>query len=206
MSTDTRFFYAASSLVYGIPNQELLNENSDKNPICDYGITKKIGMEIVKWYREKYGLFACSGILFNHESHFRSPNFLSRKIIQTAVKIKKGEADKLILGDLNAQTDWGYAFDFVDAFYKMLTAEVPNDYVISTGELHKVQDWIEQVFGLLNLNWKQHVIEDKTLITRKKPVMVGDNSKIKKDLNWLPKTPFNDIIKKMLEEELTNYE
>ncbi|MBR2526660.1 GDP-mannose 4,6-dehydratase [bacterium] len=206
VSHDTRVFYASSSLIYGMPKQELLNENSEKNPICDYGITKKIGMDIIKWYREKYNLFACSGILFNHESHFRSPNFLSRKIIQTAVKIKKGEADKLILGDLNAQTDWGYAPDFCDAFYRMLIADKPYDYVISSGELHKVQDWIEQVFSLLDLDWEKYIIEDKSLITRKKPVMIGDNSKIKKELDWLPETSFNDIIKKMLEEELKNYD
>lgn len=206
VSPYTRVFYASSSLVYGIPKQELLNENSEKTPVCDYGITKKIGMDIIKWYREKYNLFACSGILFNHESHLRLENFLSRKIIKTAVEIKKGKTDKLIIGDLNAQTDWSYAPDFVDAFYKMLSADKADDYVISSGKLHKVQDWVEQVFGLLNLDWTKYVIEDKSLITRKKPIMIGDNSKIEKELNWLPATTFNDIIKNMLNEELKNYE
>lgn len=202
VSPATRVFYASSSLVFGESETNLLDENSPKNPTCAYGITKKMGMDVVKWYREYHGLFACSGILFNHESWLRSPTFLSRKIVQTSVKIKRGKENKLIVGDLSAQTDWGFAPDFVKAFYKMLMAEKPDDYIIASGVSHTVEDWVKGAFNYLNLDYTKYVIEDKSLITRNKPVMIGNTKKINKELNWSTRTSFDDMIKTMVNKEL----
>jgi len=201
-SPNTRVFYASSSLIFGESENSLFDENSLQNPTCAYGITKKMGMDIIKWYRDHHGLFACSGILFNHESWLRSPNFLSRKIIQTAVKIKHGLEDKLVVGNLNAQTDWGFAPDFVEAFYAMLLANKPDDYVIASGVSHTVKDWVEYAFGYLNLDYKKYVFEDKNLILRNKPVMIGNTNKIKKNLQWSTSTRFDKMIEIMINKEI----
>jgi GDPmannose 4,6-dehydratase len=196
-SPNTRVFYASSSLIFGDPETSLLDENSLKNPICAYGITKKMGMDIVKWYREHHGLFACSGILFNHESWLRSPKFLSRTIIQTAVKIKQGLEDKLIVGNFDAQTDWGFAPDFVKAFDLMLMADKPDDYIIASGISHTVKDWIEYTFDYLDLDYKKYVFEDNTLILRNKPLMIGNTQKIYDNLQWSTTTSFNEFTRRL---------
>lgn len=203
-SPNTRFFYASSSLVFGNPDDIYLTEESKRCPICDYGMTKKMGMDIVEWFREKYNIFASSAILFNHESSLRKDTFLSKMIIRTAVEIKCGKKDKLVIGDLSAETDWGFAPDYVKAFYAILQADRAGDFIVSSGELHKVQDWIEIVFDRLKLDWREYVEEDKRIISRKKRAMIGDNTKIRSIIGWEPETAFERMVEIMLEEETKN--
>ncbi|EFL50799.1 NAD-dependent epimerase/dehydratase [Solidesulfovibrio fructosivorans JJ]] len=200
--SQARLFYAASSLVFGETQEGVANEQSLRVPACAYGITKNMGIDVVAWYRERHGLFACSGILFNHESHLRSPDFVSKKVVRTAVAIKQGRAKELVVGSLAAATDWGFAPDYVRAFEKMLQSTAPKDYVIATGELHTVQDWIENSFSLLGLNWRDHVWEDATLMRRKKVPLRGDISAIRNELGWMPSTTFEQMVMEMMQKEM----
>lgn len=201
---EARLFYASSSLIFGKNRTGCLNETSCKSPACAYGITKKMGMDVIQWYRERYNIFACSGILFNHESWLRSTDFLSRKIIQGAVAIAQGKSSELVLGNLGSRTDWGYAPDFVDAFYRMLRADSPKDYVIATGHAHSVQDWIEIAFGELSIDWRSFVRVEESLLCRTLPPITGNIKCITEDLGWRPTTSFSDMVHTMLQKELNN--
>ena len=196
-----RFFYAGSCLAYGRPGQAPQNEDTCFRPVCVYGASKSAGAQAVRIYRELHGLFAVTGILYNHESHLRAEHFLSRKIVRAAWRIKHGQERQLRLGDLDARADWGYAPDFVEAFWKTLQADQPEDYVIATGLLHGVRDWVEKAFALAGLNWQEHVYEDSSLALRRREPLVGDISRIRSRCHWAPATDFQGMVELMFEHE-----
>lgn len=198
-----RFFFASSSKIFGKVSCSPQNELTSLSPNSLYGISKVAGMHLVKMYRDEHNIFACSGILYNHESPRRDPFFLPKKITSTAAKIKFGLAKELKLGDLDAKRDWGFAGDFVEVMWLMLQAEKPEDYVIGTGEIHTVRDVLDVAFGSLGLEWGKYVVTDPSLVGAKEPFeMVADISKVERGLNWKPRVLFKDLIKMMTEEDL----
>lgn len=200
----TRLFYAASSLVYGNYNSEtLIDENTAFAPACFYGITKTFGISLCRMYREKYGVFAVSGILFNHESEHRKPYFLTKKIVQTAVQIKLGQTDKLILGALDNIVDWSHAEDFICAFDSMLKSKTPNDYIIASGQGHTIRQFVEIAFSTLDLDWQKYVTVKQDFIQRNAVTRIGNSYKLKTELGWQPKYTFKDMILDLVNKELT---
>ncbi len=196
-----RLFYAGSSLVFGQPAQSPQTEETPLNPQCVYGVTKTAGIHCCRLYRSQHNLFAAAGILYTHESPLRPDGFLSRKVIQAAIRIKRGEQRELVLGDLSAQSDWGYAPDYVDAMWRIAQAGAPDDFVVATGRLHRVQDWVETAFGALDLAWQDHVREDRSLIRRTNQALVGDATKLTRSTGWRPTTSFQDMVLSLLEHE-----
>jgi GDPmannose 4,6-dehydratase len=196
----TRLFYAASSHIYGDPEGKIQNESTPLIPVCVYGITKTAGLEVCHYYRRELGLFASVGILYNHESPLRAQKFVSQKIVQAAVAIKAGRQSELILGDLGAAIDWGFAGDYVEAMQKILALPTADDFVIASGQTHTVREFVDGVFGMLGLDWKKYVRQNKDLI-QKRPDrhLQGDSSKLKSATGWTPKTDFKKLIALMVE-------
>jgi GDPmannose 4,6-dehydratase len=199
----TRLFYAASSLVYGnYKAQDLIDENTAFDPICFYGMTKAFGISLGRMYREKYGVFATAGILFNHESEHRKPHFLTKKIIQTAVQIKLGKTDRLILGSLENVVDWSHAEDFVRAFYQMLKSDRASDYVIASGQAHSIRDFVVTAFSALDLDWQKYVEVKTDFIQRQSITKIGNPAKLKAELNWQPKYNFKEMVLDLVNKEI----
>lgn len=194
----TSVFYASSSLVFGEPDIKPQTEDLPLRPECIYGVTKTSGMHLCYYYRKKYNLNVSVGILYNHESILRPENFLSKKITSSVKRIKAGEQKKIILGDLSALADWGYAPDYVEAMWKILQTGKPETYIVATGQLHSVLDWVTLAFEEVGMDWKEYTIEDKTLITRSRPVLVGNSAKLYLDTGWKPKTSFEEMVKLMM--------
>lgn len=205
-SPKTKLFYAASSLVFKNNKEEEQSETTKYEPACMYGITKASGLHLCQYYRDKHSIFAASGILYNHESTLRRPGFLSKKIIQTVVAIKNKEQKKLIIGDINAEVDWGYAPDYIEAMHGILQAKTPDDYIISSGTVHSVKDFIQVAFDYLGLDWTQHVEENPDLLHRKGAKLRGNNQKLKTVTGWNPKHTFEEFIQEMIKEEMRMYE
>lgn len=199
-SPHTRLFYASSSLVFGSPHTEPQNESNPLNPSCIYGITKVCGMHLCRHFREKHGLFASTGILFNHESPLRHRKFVIPKIIHSALAISRGSREKLELGNLSARVDWGYAPDYVDAMHGLLCLDRPDDFVIATAETHSVQEVVEIVFGRLGLDWSRHVVESPAILTRRGPALRGDSSKLRHATGWHPTLDFPSMILSLLKD------
>jgi GDPmannose 4,6-dehydratase len=201
----SRLFYAASSHIFGNPAESIQDETTPFNPNSIYGITKTAGVLACRLYRENHSIFASVGILYNHESPLRPSKFVSQKIVKTAVaiKYKNKNQDKLIIGNLNAEIDWGYAPDYVEAMYRILQLPSAGDFVISSGKTHTVRDFVKGVFEYLDLDWTKYVEEDPNLITKKeKHNLRGNNQKLKTMTGWQPTVSFNDLIKIMVKEEL----
>ena len=202
-SPDTRMFFAGSSQMYGFPSSSMQNEDTPFNPNNVYGITKHAGLNLCQFYRINHDLFVAGGILFNHESPRRKPNFVSRKIIQKAVSISQGSSEKLILGDLNAVVDWGFAGDFVDAMYSILQTERAEDFIVATGEKHSVRDFVREAFRQLDLDWEKHIEIDSSILKKTGfGNLVGDASKLRYKTGWAPKVSFNELIEIMIKSEL----
>ena len=205
-SPKTRFFYAASSHLFGSPTTYPQDENTPFNPNCIYGITKVAGVQTCRYYRESYHLFTSCAFFYNHESERRASKFVSKKIVETAVKIKMGLASELILGDLNAQIDWGYAPDYMQAVWMMMQADKPDDYIISSGKSHTIQDFVEICFLKLGLNWREYVTENPQLITKKpKKNLLGNPKKAEERLGWKAKTSLEVMIEMMITHENRKY-
>lgn len=179
-SPTTKFFSQHHPIFFGDTTIELQNELSPINPNNIYGITKATGVFMYRYYRNKYSLFISVGILYNHESQYRLSKFVSMKIITGALRIKKERTFRLELGDLDAEVDWGYAPDYVDAMYRILLTDLPDDFIIATGEKHSVREFVKSTFECLGLDWKSHINENNKLLTKKKIVLVGDTQKLKK--------------------------
>jgi GDPmannose 4,6-dehydratase len=202
-SPKTKLFFAASSLIFGNPSSSPQNEETPKEPITPYGIAKLAGCNLVNMYRDVYGVFACCGILYNHESPRRDSKFLPKKISESAVRIKLGLQGELKLGDLDAIRDWGYAKDYVEAMWLMLQQDKPRDYVIGTGKPHSVRDILDVVFGELQLDWHKHVIVDGGFVRKRENFpLIADSQKIKKELGWQASTQFEELIRLMVGEDL----
>ncbi len=202
-SPQTRFYQASSSKIFGDPKSSPQSELTPINPLDPYSASKALGHFLTQMMRQHFELFACSGILFNHESERRGEQFVTRKITQAAVKIKLGQQKELPLGDLEAQQDWGYAPDYVEAMWLMLQQDKPDDYVIATGEYHTVKNICQIAFGHLELNYQDYVTIDERFVRKEKiTAPKGDSSKAKKVLNWQPRVSFEEMIIKMVEHDL----
>lgn len=200
-----RLFYASSSNIFYNTNISPQNEETPHSPGTLYSFFKSSAMSLIEMYREKFGVFACSGILYNHESPRRKEFFLPKKIVSTAIAIKQGRKVKLNIGDLDAVRDWGYAGDYVQAMWMMLQTECAKDYIIGSGVLHSVEWVINLVFSELGLDWRQHVVRDPLLIrSNDTSVLQADITQIKTELGWSPKTNFEDVLKMMIKCEVDN--
>lgn len=205
-SKQTKIFYAASSHIFGETTSPVQDENTPLNPNCIYGITKTVGIRACHFYNEKYNLFASVGIFYNHESPLRASKYVSKKIVETAVAIKQGLKDKLILGNLDHRVDWGYAPDYVDAAHRILQLDKPGDFVISSGTTHSIRDFTEGVFTYLGLDWKKHVEINPNIITkRQKQNLTGNSQKLKKATGWENSVTFSGLIKILVEAELEKH-
>jgi len=194
-----KFYFAASSEMFGKVKEIPQNENTPFHPRSPYGISKVAGFDLTRNYREAYGLFACNGIFFNHESPRRGFEFVTRKITNAAARIKYGLEKELRIGNLKAQRDWGYAGDYVEAMWLMLQQKRPDDYVIATGVTHSVREFVELAFEYAGLNWKKYVIIDKKFYRPAEVnILKGDYNKAKRVLGWKPKVEFSDLVKMMV--------
>jgi len=198
-----RFYQASSSELYGKAVETPQTEMTPFYPRSPYACAKAYGYYITVNYRESYGMFACNGILFNHESERRGETFITRKVTRAATRIKLGLQEKLYVGNLDAKRDWGYAKDYVEAMWLMLQADQPDDYVISTGETHSVRELLDEAFGYLDLDWNQHVeIDPRYYRPAEVDLLLGDYSKAKRLLGWEPKVKFHELIRLMVDHDL----
>ena len=200
---DIRFYQASSSEMFGKVREVPQVETTPFHPRSPYGVAKVYGHWITVNYRESYGLHATSGILFNHESPRRGLEFVTRKITNTVAKIKLGKADELRLGNLDAQRDWGFAADYVDAMWRMLQQDSARDYVICTGETHSVREFCELAFDHVGLNWEDFVVIDEEFMRPAEvDLLVGDGKLAEAELGWTPTTPFADLVRLMVDADI----
>jgi len=205
INRDVKFYQASSSEMFGKVREIPQNENTPFYPRSPYGVAKAYGHYMTVNYRESYDMFACSGILFNHESPRRGLEFVTRKVTYGAAKIKLGLAKDLLLGNMDAKRDWGYAGDYVKAMWLMLQQSKPDDYVISTGQTHSVKEWVELAFKYLDLNWKEYVkVDERFIRPADVDFLVGDSRKAKEKLGWEPETDFEELVKIMVEYDYNN--
>lgn len=198
-----KFYQASSSEMFGKVREVPQNEMTPFHPRSPYGVAKAYGHFITVNYRESYGMFTCSGILFNHESPRRGREFVTRKIAETVAKIKLGQAKELRLGNVAAKRDWGFAGDYVEAMWLMLQQDEPQDFVVGMGETHSVQEFCELAFSHVGLNWKDYVKEDQAFMRPAEvDELIADPSKAKKVLGWKPKVSFKELVTMMVEAEL----
>jgi GDPmannose 4,6-dehydratase len=199
-----RFYQASSSEIFGEPRESPQTERTPLDPVTPYGVAKAYAHFIVNSYRRRYGLFACSGILYNHESPRRPLEFLPRKVAHGAAAISLGLQDELVLGDLDARRDWGYAGDYVRAMWLMLQRDEPGDYVVSSGESHSVRELVQVAFACVGLDWEDHVRVDPAL--QRGPAelhrLVGDASKARAELGWRPEVQFQALVELLVEADL----
>ena len=198
-----KFYQASSSELFGKVLEVPQNEQTPFYPRSPYGCAKAYAYYITVNYRESYDLFACNGILFNHESERRGETFVSRKITRAATRIKLGLQNKLYLGNVKARRDWGYAADYVMAMWMMMQQEEADDFVIATGETHSVEEFLDQAFGHLDLDWKQYVeVDPRYYRPAEVELLLGDASKAKRVLGWEPKVGFKDLVRLMIDHDL----
>lgn len=201
-----RLYFAASSEMFGNVKECPQNENTPFHPRSPYGVSKMSGFELTRNYREAYGLFALSGILFNHESPKRGLEFVTRKITSSAARIKLGLDNEIRLGNLDAKRDWGHARDYVRAMWLMLQQDEPDDYVIASGESRSVRDFLEIAFDYIGLDYHDHLVMDRNLYRPSEVnVLQGDASKALKRLGWSPTISFEDMVKEMIDSDLEWY-
>lgn len=202
-----RFYQASSSEMFGMVREVPQTELTPFHPRSPYGVAKVYGHFITVNYRESYGLYACSGVLFNHESPRRGLEFVTRKITNGVARIKHGLTEELRLGNLDAKRDWGFAGDYVEAMHLMLQQTEPDDYVVATGETHSVREFVEIAFGCAGLKWEDYVVFDKRFMRPAEvDLLVGDPAKAKEKLGWTPKVSFEVLIQMMVESDIKGLE
>lgn len=197
-----KLFYAASSHVFGNVTVATIDESTPLHPICAYGITKTAGVQTCRLYRKQHGLFASAGFLFNHESIYRKPEFLSKKIIRTAIAIREGHACELVLGDLSAVVDWGFAGDYTLAMQLVLQQEQSDDFVIASGERRTVQDFVDVVFGRLGLDARRYVHQKPNANLQRRPPLIGNATKLIACTGWSRHVSFEQMICDMVDYEV----
>lgn len=198
-----KFYQASSSEMFGKVRQTPQNEQTPFHPRSPYGCAKVYGYWQTVNYRESYGLFACNGILFNHESPLRGQGFVTRKITRAAARIKLGLQETLTLGNLDSQRDWGFAGDYVEAMWLMLQQPQPDDYVVATGETHSIREFLDAAFGYVGLDWRRHVEQDPRLLRPAEvELLCGDSSKARRVLGWQPKVSFRELAQMMVDADL----
>jgi len=200
-----KFYQASSSEMYGKVQDVPQRESTLLWPRSPYGVAKVFGHYMTINYRESYGMHASSGVLFNHESPRRGPEFVTRKVSQAVARIKLGLQDEIVLGNLDAKRDWGFAGDYVDAMWRMLQQPTADDYVISTGETHSIRDLLEAAFAAAELpNWEKYVRQDERFMRPAEvDLLIGDSSKARAVLGWEPKVGFAELVRMMVENDLT---
>lgn len=200
---EARFYQASSSEMFGKAQETPQKESTPFYPRSPYGVAKVYGHWITVNYRESYGLYAVSGILFNHESPRRGLEFVTRKVTHAVARITRGKATEVRLGNLDARRDWGYAGDYVDAMWRMLQRAEPTDYVIGTGETHTVRELCEIAFGHAGLDWQKHVVVDPQFVRPAEvDLLLADPTRARTELEWIPRTGFADLIKMMVDADL----
>jgi GDPmannose 4,6-dehydratase len=200
---EVRFYQASSSEMFGDNMETPQCEGTRFQPSSPYAVAKVAAHWNTVLYRKAYGLFACSGILFNHESPRRGETFVTRKITRAVGRIRHGLQEKLFLGNLDASRDWGYAPEYVEAMWMMLQAEEPDDYVVATGETHTVREFLEAAFSRAELDWKQHVeFDPRYLRPAEVPLLRGDASKAKRELGWEPQVRFEELVRIMVDADM----
>lgn len=198
-----RFYFAGSSEMFGKVREVPQNETTPFHPRSPYGISKVAGFDLTRNYREAYGMFCVSGILFNHESPRRGFEFVTRKITSTAARIKAGLADELRLGNLEARRDWGHAWDYVRAMRLMLQQEEADDYVVATGETHTVREFCERAFARAGLEWERYVkVDERFYRPAEVDLLIGDPSKAGEVLGWQPRYSFEQLVEEMVDADL----
>ena len=199
-----RFYQASSSEMFGKVRETPQTEKTPFHPRSPYGCAKVFGHDITVNYRESYGLWACSGILFNHEGPRRGVEFVTRKVTNAAARIKLGLQDELVMGNLDAKRDWGYAGDYVKAMWLMLQQDEPDDYVISTGETHTIEELVERAFAEVGIDdWKRYVRQDpKFFRPAEVDLLIGDSTKARTKLGWTPEVDFPALVKMMVAHDL----
>ncbi len=199
---DARFYQASSSEMFGssVDEDGFQRESTPMNPVSPYGCAKVFAYNITRHYREAHGLFISNGILFNHESPRRGSNFVTNKVVKTAVEIKKGISTRLEMGNLDSYRDWGHSYDYVRAMHKILTADETGDYVVATGETHSVRELCQYVFGKLDMNYEDYVFQNpKYLRPQELKYLRGDSTKIRTILGWKPTYSFETLLDEMTE-------
>ena len=201
-----KFYQASTSELYGAAQQVPQNEETPFHPRSPYAAAKLYGYWMTKIYREAYGMYACNGILFNHESPLRGLEFVTRKISNAVAKIKFGLQERLIVGNIDAKRDWGYAPEYVEAMWMMLQQDKPNDYVLATNESHTVREFLQKAFEAVDLNWEEYVRVDQRLF---RPLEVetlqGDYARTGEKLGWKPKTKFDELVQIMVREDVDRW-
>ena len=204
---ECKFYFASSSEMFGEPNETPQTEDTAFNPKSIYGISKVSSHYLLKNYREKENIFACTGIMYNHESPRRGNQFVTKKIISSAVKIKQGLQKKLYLGNLDAKRDWGYAPDYVKAMWMMLQSPKADDYILATGNLHTVREFLDITFSYLGLDYKNYVeVDPKFFRASEHNPLCGNPQKIKETLGWENSKSLQDIVEEIIKEELAKYD
>lgn len=204
LNYDVKFYQASSSEIFGDSGKEYQNENTPLNPMNPYACSKAFSYWMTINYRKAYNLFACNGILFNHESPRRHETFVTRKITRALARILNGKQDTLYLGDLDVKRDWGYAKDYVYAMWLMLQKEKPDDYVIATGKNHSVRDFLTEAFSLVGLEWEKYVQIDSQFFRKNEVYSLrGDFKKAKDKLNWKPTCDFKKLVRIMVKHDLS---
>lgn len=204
LSPRTKFYQASSSEMFGAPEvPPPFNEHTPMIPQSPYGVAKLAAYHLTRQYRDGYGLFATTGILFNHESPRRGGNFVTKKISKAVARIKQGKQKELVLGNLDAKRDWGWSPEFVEAIWRIMQHEKPDVFVVATGETHTIREFVEEAFKHVGLDWKKYVrFDDKYKRPNEVPLLLGDAAKTRKMLGWKPKMKFKDIIAAMVDYDL----
>jgi GDPmannose 4,6-dehydratase len=198
-----KFYQASSSEMYGKAQEVPQRETTPFYPRSPYGAAKVYAYWLTVNYRESYGIFACNGILFNHESPRRGETFVTRKVTRAAARIKTGLENKVYLGNLDAKRDWGYAKEYVEAMWMMLQQEEPDDYVVATGETHSVRELLEEAFSYLGLDWRKYLeIDTHYYRPAEVDLLIGDASKARRKLGWTAKTKFKELVRLMVDADL----
>ena len=202
-SPRARVFYAASSRVFGEPAEDVQQESTQMAPVCAYGISKAAGVHLCRYYRRQHSVYVSTGILFNHESPLRPAHFVTKKIVRAAVRIRSGLEHELVLGNLDAQVDWGWAPDYVEAMHAILQLDCADDFVLATGVLHSVREILEIAFSAVGLNWREHVVERSGVIEGRRMVrpLCGSAAKLQAATGWQPRVSFEEMVRIMVTAE-----
>lgn len=199
----TKFYHASTSEIFGKAVESPQTEETPQRPANPYGCAKAFATQLVGVYRQSYGVFACNGILYNHESPRRGENFVTRKIARTVARIARGLETELVLGDLESRRDWGHAREYVEAMWLMLQHEKADDYIVATGKTHSVRELVEAAFAVVDLPWEKYVRQSAAFTRPAEPAqLVGSPVKIEKQLGWKARIKFSELVREMVEAEL----